>query len=323
MKSLVLVALSVTAFAQVADFDDDAFAEGEPFEVEQVGSVEAFEPSLAPYGEWVWLNNVRVFRPSVSVVGADFIPYTTHGQWVRTEAGWSFASTLPFGWATFHYGRWWREPAWGWVWVPDTTWGPAWVDWRFGGGYAGWAPLPPLFVRDHRPHWFFVDAPYFSSRELVRYAVPRVHFERAFRVTAPLPTRVWRGRAWSVGPTYREVAHIAVTRPQRHSMREYVPPAAFYRSEPNRRHAASNRGQLFPPPPSPYVPPRNRGPLPPPPSQYVRPPPSRGPVSPPPSQYLPPPPNRGRVAPPPSQYVPPPNRGRPNGSIPPPPNRLR
>lgn len=69
MKSLVLVALSVTAFAQVADFDDDAFAEGEPFEVEQVGSVEAFEPSLAPYGEWVWLNNVRVFRPSVSVVG--------------------------------------------------------------------------------------------------------------------------------------------------------------------------------------------------------------------------------------------------------------
>jgi hypothetical protein len=31
----------------------------------------------------------------------------------------------------------------GWGWVPGTMWGPAWVSWRSGGGYAGWAPLPP------------------------------------------------------------------------------------------------------------------------------------------------------------------------------------
>ena len=31
----------------------------------------------------------------------------------------------------------------GWCWVPGYTWGPAWVSWRYGDGYCGWAPLPP------------------------------------------------------------------------------------------------------------------------------------------------------------------------------------
>ena len=31
-------------------------------------------------------------------------------------------------------------------WVPGYEWGPAWVSWRFGGGYVGWAPLPPRAV---------------------------------------------------------------------------------------------------------------------------------------------------------------------------------
>jgi hypothetical protein len=31
----------------------------------------------------------------------------------------------------------------GWVWVPGTEWGPAWVSWRRSPGYVGWAPLPP------------------------------------------------------------------------------------------------------------------------------------------------------------------------------------
>src|SRR5262249_44023310 len=31
----------------------------------------------------------------------------------------------------------------GWIWVPRTEWAPAWVAWRSGAGYVGWAPLPP------------------------------------------------------------------------------------------------------------------------------------------------------------------------------------
>jgi hypothetical protein len=45
----------------------------------------------------------------------------------------------------------------GWVWVPgrdaDLEWGPAWVSWRTGGDYVGWAPLPPetIAVVESRP----------------------------------------------------------------------------------------------------------------------------------------------------------------------------
>jgi hypothetical protein len=38
------------------------------------------------------------------------------------------------------------------VWVPGRDWGPAWVSWRTGGDYVGWAPLPPRRAGD-----IFVD----------------------------------------------------------------------------------------------------------------------------------------------------------------------
>jgi len=49
----------------------------------------------------------------------------------------------PWGWATYHYGRWVNLDGTGWCWVPGYTWAPAWVSWRYGDGYCGWAPLPP------------------------------------------------------------------------------------------------------------------------------------------------------------------------------------
>ena len=52
-------------------------------------------------------------------------------------------SDEPWGWACYHYGRWAYDSYYGWVWVPDTVWGPSWVCFREGGGYCGWAPLPP------------------------------------------------------------------------------------------------------------------------------------------------------------------------------------
>ena len=59
------------------------------------------------------------------------------------EDGWLWASDEEWGWATCHYGRWFFDDRYGWVWVPGRDWAPAWVAWRFGGGYVGWAPLPP------------------------------------------------------------------------------------------------------------------------------------------------------------------------------------
>ena len=81
-----------------------------------------------------------VFQPNVS--DANWAPYTD-GHWVYTDVGWTWVSDEPWGWATYHYGRWCNIDGTGWCWVPGYRWAPAWVSWRYGGGYCGWAPLPP------------------------------------------------------------------------------------------------------------------------------------------------------------------------------------
>src|SRR5947207_1936823 len=87
-----------------------------------------------------------VWTPSSSLVGMDFSPYSSGGHWVLTEFGWTWVSDWDWGWAPFHYGRWAVAGSGRWCWVPGTIWGPAWVAWRSGSGYVGWAPLPPRRV---------------------------------------------------------------------------------------------------------------------------------------------------------------------------------
>src|SRR6185436_11642385 len=100
-----------------------------------------FYTPLSPYGEWVVVGGYgRCWRPARVEVG--WRPYTS-GHWELTDAGWYWASDEPWGWATYHYGRWEMSAGYGWIWVPQTEWAPAWVSWRSGGGYVGWAPLPP------------------------------------------------------------------------------------------------------------------------------------------------------------------------------------
>jgi hypothetical protein len=103
--------------------------------------VDTFYSNLAPYGYWVE-------RPSYGWVWVPrhvrhhWRPYS-YGRWAYTDYGWTWVSSEPFGWATYHYGRWDLDPDYGWEWVPGTDWGPAWVSWQEGNGYCGWAPLPP------------------------------------------------------------------------------------------------------------------------------------------------------------------------------------
>src|SRR5437016_4554566 len=94
-------------------------------------------------GSWVEVGNYGYcWQPDVAVSDASWRPYAD-GYWAYTDEGWTWVSYEDFGWATYHYGRWVRLADYGWVWRPGYEWGPAWVSWRFGGGYAGWAPLPP------------------------------------------------------------------------------------------------------------------------------------------------------------------------------------
>jgi hypothetical protein len=104
-------------------------------------SVSIFDGPLAACGHWD--NRPRYGRCwHPAYVSADWYPYC-EGYWMWTDCGWYWVSSEPWAWATYHYGRWAYDPYDGWVWVPDTEWGASWVCWREGGGYCGWAPLPP------------------------------------------------------------------------------------------------------------------------------------------------------------------------------------
>jgi hypothetical protein len=106
-----------------------------------------FYGALAPYGGWVNVSGYGLcWRPSAVTYNSGWQPYCDHGHWIDTDDGWYWTSDYSWGWATFHYGRWFRDPQWGWCWWPDTTWGPSWVCWRSSDSYCGWAPLPPAAV---------------------------------------------------------------------------------------------------------------------------------------------------------------------------------
>jgi hypothetical protein len=144
-----------------------------------------YEP-LAPYGVWTTVEPYgRVWVPRVTI---DWRPYS-NGYWTYTDVGWTWVSAEPYGWAVFHYGRWYRDPVLRWVWVPGRHWAPAWVAWRHGGDEVGWAPLPPTahwrvgLGLDVSPveveaslgpdEWHFVHERYVDDRDLHRYYEPR------------------------------------------------------------------------------------------------------------------------------------------------------
>jgi len=164
----------------------------------------AFQATLSPHGEWVNAGSYgTAWRPNVAEVGVGFRPYATGGHWMYSDVGWAWESEFDWGWAPFHYGRWILDPNYGWMWIPDTVWAPAWVTWRFGGGLVGWAPLAPLgfvAVESYQPYWCFVQHNYFLEHNIYHYATA-VDYHRAFSVTAPVTstvtingaTRVWAG----------------------------------------------------------------------------------------------------------------------------------
>src|SRR5690606_41074587 len=61
-----------------------------------------------------------------------------------------------------------------WAWIPGYEWGPAWVDWRSGGGYYGWAPMSPgisvnVNVGVPLDLWVFLPTARIYDQHLPRY----------------------------------------------------------------------------------------------------------------------------------------------------------
>ncbi len=153
----LIAALGLTTWPALADLEVTASV--------QIHAKAEFEAPLAPHGTWVVVGSYgRCWRPAH--VGVEWRPYGC-GEWVWTDCGWYWSSDEPWGWACYHYGWWVHDSSFGWVWVPHVEWAPAWVSWRVGGGYIGWAPLGPpglIFASHPRPDLFvFVGAASFGG----------------------------------------------------------------------------------------------------------------------------------------------------------------
>ncbi len=104
-------------------------------------SFDLFYSSLSPHGSWlVSARYGQVWQPGVYEAGWN--PYYD-GHWIYTDLGWTWVSDYEWGSIPYHYGTWVEDPALGWVWVPGTVWAPAWVVFRTGPDYIGWAPVAP------------------------------------------------------------------------------------------------------------------------------------------------------------------------------------
>jgi hypothetical protein len=107
-------------------------------------SIDFFYNNLSG-GNWIEVEGYGYgWQPDIAVSDPNWRPYAD-GYWAYTDYGWTWISYEDFGWAAYHYGRWANLSDYGWIWFPgsDLDWGPAWVSWRTGGDYIGWAPLPP------------------------------------------------------------------------------------------------------------------------------------------------------------------------------------
>ena len=156
-----------------------------------------FYTELAPYGSWIEVDyGVVVWRPTI--IRNNWTPYNV-GRWVWTYDGWYWDSYEPFGHVTYHYGRWYYDDYYGWLWYPDYEWAPAWVEWRYDNDYIGWAPLHPyatfsisigIFWSNvyYSPyyHWNFVTYNHFCDPYVYNYYVEtgykyRIHSGTKYR----------------------------------------------------------------------------------------------------------------------------------------------
>lgn len=201
-------------------------------------SIDFFYDNLGSDGSWVEVADYGYcWQPTVAVSNAKWRPYSD-GYWVYTDVGWTWVSNEDFGWATYHYGRWTRLRDRGWFWVPGREWGPAWVSWRTGGDYVGWAPLPPRgreVEYDNRPitghvdvefdigpsYYNFVDVRYIGEpvlrERIVESSLNITYITNTVNVTNITYTN---SRVHNYGPDYDTVSRYS-TRPIRRMTLEH------------------------------------------------------------------------------------------------------
>lgn len=181
-------------------------------------TIQCFHRALADDGDWERRKPFGdVWAPRVP---EGWRPYT-QGNWVETDQGWGWEAEEPWGWATFHYGRWFYGPERKWLWIPGTRWAPAWVAWRWGGGYVGWAPLPPSIgflagrgldagsASIHASHFYFVPESALLSHNLRSAMIPANQNATLLGKTRDITHySLVRHRVFNLGVSPRRIAGI-------------------------------------------------------------------------------------------------------------------
>ena len=227
-----------------------------------------FYDPLSPYGNWINIEGCGLcWQPTVVVANPGWRPYCDHGSWVNSDCGWYWASDYSWGWAPFHYGRWFHHGRWGWCWSPDTVWGPAWVSWRYTDRYCGWAPLPPTacffpgigfsYFGRHVGFDFgfglavddfaFVGFDFFSGRHLRGHLVPDHEVRGFFNRTTVAKGILGRDRSFiNTGIPVDRVAAATHTDIHRMHIRDAAGPVGgrFDRNQPDGRTLAVYRPNL-------------------------------------------------------------------------------
>jgi len=231
-KLLITFTIGInTALLIFACLNAAAYAETPDPSYSNNQAVWIFYNQLLPYGSWINHSEYGwVWQPAQ--VSSSWQPYTK-GHWAFTDYGWTWVSDDPWGWAVFHYGRWFKDTYYGWLWYPGSEWAPAWVVWRYNDDLIGWAPLPPGISGSSEfdfdftytrfddlipaPNYTFIEIRYFTQVNIIShiivhrdkkdlfsrtrvYADYRQRYNGYRRNSLPMQERISRDSGHSIAP---------------------------------------------------------------------------------------------------------------------------
>jgi len=164
---------------------------------------------LNTYGDWVYLSPYgEVWQPFVV---SGWMPFE-NGHWVYSNDAWTWISYEPFGWIVCHYGYWYDDPFYGWIWIPSNgPWSPARVEWMDYGDFIGWAPLPPPGVDFGEP-WESPDMGYWNVVRKQDFNGDNI---RDYRIENPLRNEMGGRGVLNTPPEKREIEQATGRRVER------------------------------------------------------------------------------------------------------------
>ena len=209
---------------------------------ENLVTYQDFYNDLSPYGRWVNYGGYgNVWIP----MEQGFSPYSSNGHWLYTQMGWAWQSGYQWGWAPFHYGRWFHDNNIGWAWTPGYEWAPAWVNWRGGSQYYGWSPMAPSGYQNFQDNddWNFVECRYITQRNLNNYYINNYNDRRIIIQNSNQINNynTVGQRKFNYGPSQQEVEAATNSRLHAERIEQMQRAVMTNHNDPNNGYQSQNR----------------------------------------------------------------------------------